>query len=140
MRHTKWMLLVALAACGENGGPLTHDAPQAATDAVPRQVVSETKQLLVGEIAEAVLAGGPGDAAVLSLAAPVAKLDWNIHGHAGGGTQTVKEEFGVMTASYAFAPTAHADWYLLLRNKDTAPMAVEVRIELFGTMQWSGWR
>lgn len=127
-------LALALAACGGSGD----DGPT--PDAAPRQVVTETRQLLVGELVEATLTGGPADAAALSLTAPVAKLDWNIHGHPGSSTETVKEELGVMAASYTFEPSAQADWFLLLRNKDTAPMAVEVRIELYGAMQWSGFR
>ena len=87
-----------------------------------------------------VLEGGAGDRAVIRVTAPLAKLDWNIHGHASGGTQTVIEAFAVAAVDYSFEPTAQADWYLLLRNKDTAPMAVDVDIELYGTMQWSGWQ
>lgn len=139
MRPKMFSLLLALAACGDDGGQATPDAPQAPVDAAPRQVVSETKQLLVGEIAEAILAGGPGDTAVLTLTAP-GVFDWNIHGHANGSTQTVAEELGVMTVSYTFAPTAQADWYLLIRNRNTSPMSVDVRVELFGAVQWSGWQ
>lgn len=128
--------ILAVAACG-GGGSSTPDA--AAVDATPRQVVMDSRQLLVGEIAEATLAGGAGDTAVITLTAPNATLDWNIHGHANGGTQTVMEELGVMNVSYTFRPTAQADWYLLLRNKDPMPMTVEVKIELYGDIQWSGW-
>ena len=127
-----------VAACSDGGGTAAPDASLA--DAAPRQVVTATRQLLVGELAEAILDGGPGDVAMISLSAPVANLDWNIHGHANGSTQTVVEELGVMTVRYTFAPTAQADWYLLLRNKDAAPMSVEVELALYGDMQWSGWQ
>lgn len=143
MRWKRFVLLSSLAilaACGDAGGEVTPDAPPALVDAAPRQVVMEGKLLLVGELAEAILPGGPGDVAVLSFDAPVAKLDWNIHGHAGGSTQTVKEELGVMTVRYTFEPTAQTDWYLLLRNKDTAPMTVQVHIDLYGDLAWSGWQ
>jgi len=136
----RFVVLSTLAACGDSGGSVPPDAPPALADAAPRQVVMEGKPLLVGEIAEAVVAGGAGDVAVLSFDAPVAKLDWNIHGHVGGSTQTLKEELGVMNVRYTFEPTAQGDWYLLLRNKDTAPMTVQVKIELYGDMQWSGWQ
>lgn len=96
--------------------------------------------MLVGELAESMFTGGPQDVAVITLSAPVAKLDWNIHGHAGGGTQTVKEELGVMAANYRFTPTAQGDWNLLLRNKDAAPLTVDVKIELYGAITWSGWQ
>lgn len=98
------------------------------------------KTLLVGELAESIFTGGAQDVSMITLTAPVAKLDWNIHGHAGGATQTVKEELGVMSASYSFIPSAQGDWFLLLRNKDTAPMTVDVKIELYGAMTWSGWQ
>ena len=98
------------------------------------------KSLLVGEIAESIFTGGPQDLARITLTAPVAKLDWNIHGHAGGATQTVKEELGVMSASYSFVPSAQGDWFLLLRNTDTTPLTVDVKIELYGTIVWSGWQ
>lgn len=131
--------VLALGACGDDGGSNPVDAPAGTVDAAPRQVVMESRPLLVGEIAEAVLAGGAGDTAVITLTAPNATLDWNIHGHAGGGTQTVMEELGVMNVSYTFEPTAQADWYLLLRNKDPMPMTVDVKIELYGDITWSGW-
>ena len=117
---------------------MTADA--AVVDAMPRQTVNESKELLVGEIAEAIFTGGAGDRAVLTLMAPEAKLDWNIHGHANGSTQTVKEELGIMSTSYTFEPTAQAEWFLLLRNKATAPMTVTVTIDLYGDMAWSGWQ
>jgi len=132
-------LLFGLVACSDEGGTAQLDAPTGTPDAAPRQVVMAQKMLLVGELAEGELTGGPQDVAVITLTAPVAKLDWNIHGHAGGGTQTVKEELGVMSASYTFTPSAQGDWLLLLRNRDTAPMAVDVKIELYGTIAWSGW-
>jgi hypothetical protein len=75
---------------------------------------------------------------VVTLMAPAAKLDWNLHGHAGGGAQTIKEETDVMSTSYRFVPPADAPWSLLLRNRDTSPMSVEVKIELYGNMQWHG--
>ena len=137
MRST--LICLALIACG--GGESKPDAAQVPVDApVARQTVMETKSLLVGDLVEATLTGGPGDSAVISLDAPVAKLDWNIHGHAGGSSQTVKEELLVMSVRYTFSPTAAAPWSLLLRNRDTAAMSVTVKIELFGNMQWSGWQ
>jgi hypothetical protein len=134
--RTTLALLVLLGACSDEGGdPVTPDA-----DVAPRESVTEDKLLLVGEIAEATLTGGPGDRAVITLAAPNPALDWNIHGHANGSSQTVKEELRVMTATYSFSPTAQADWSLLLRNQDTAPMMIGVKIDLYGEMAWSGWQ
>lgn len=119
---------------------MTPDAPVTLDAEAPRETVTEDKPLLVGEIVEATLTGGPGDRAVIQLTAPKPALDWNIHGHAGSGSQTVKEELGIMSATYTFSPTAQAPWSLLLRNKDTAPMMVNVKIELYGDMEWSGWQ
>ena len=135
------LLFFGLIACsGDDGGQAQPDAPIGTPDAAPRQVVMAPKTLLVGELAESFFTGGAQDSAMITLTAPVAKLDWNIHGHAGGGTQTVKEELGVMSASYSFIPSAQGDWFLLLRNKDTAPLVVDVKIELYGAMVWSGWQ
>ncbi len=131
--RTIWMLTM-LAACDDGGFSAPADAP-----APPRETVTASRTLLVGEIAEAILVGGPGDSATIRVTAPVPKLDWNIHGHAGGATQTVVEELAVMSIDYAFAPTAQADWYLLLRNRDTAQMPLEVTIDLYGDITWSGW-
>ena len=107
--------------------------------AVPTgQIVTAPKTLLVGEIAEGVLAGGAGDRALITVATAPA-FDWNIHGHANGSTQTVQEGFDVTSVTYEFAPTATADWYLLLRNTQTTALTLDVKLELFGTMTWSGW-
>jgi len=135
-------LLLGLIACSgdDGGGQAQPDAPMGTPDAAPRQVVMAPKTLLVGEIAEGVFTGGAQDVVMVTVTAPLAKLDWNIHGHAGGATQTVKEELNVMSVSYSFTPSAQGDWYLLLRNRDTAPMAVEVKLELYGAMAWSGWQ
>jgi hypothetical protein len=144
MRAFLFVLAIApLAACGDDGHThLDPDAPSGTPDApaLPRQTVMESKALLVGELAEATLTGGPSDSAKITLTAPVAKLDWNLHGHAGGGTQLVKEEFDVMGATYTFVPSAQAEWSLLIRNRHTAPMTIEATIELYGNMQWSGWQ
>lgn len=134
------ILVLAVSACGDGNPSTPPDAPMGTPDAAPRQVVMGPKMLLVGEIAESIFTGGAQDVAAITLTAPLAKLDWNIHGHAGGSTQTVKEELGVMSASYRFVPSAQGDWFLLIRNKDTAPMAVEVKIELYGAITWSGWQ
>jgi hypothetical protein len=127
--------VLSLVACGSGGA--SPDATVA--DAAPREVFDDTKMLLANALAEGTFHGGAGDRARIVLMAPTAKLDWNLHGHAGGSTQTVHEELAVMAADYTFAPDATADWNLLLRNKDNAPMSVQVRIELYGAITWSGW-
>lgn len=126
--------------CSDGGGQTQPDAPTGQADAAPRQVVMGPKALLVGEIAEGIFTGGPQDLVVMTFTAPEAKLDWNIHGHASGSTQTVKEELGVMTARYAFTPSVQGEWFLLLRNRATAPMTVDVKLELYGAVTWTGWQ
>ncbi len=130
------LLLLGLVACN-GGGTSSPDA--ASVDAAPREVKTATKSLLVGELAESTFVSAQGDLARITLTAPVAGLDWNIHHHDGGGTQTVKEELGVMSASYELAPSGAGEWFLLIRNRHTAPLAVEVKIELYGSMTWSNW-
>ena len=126
-----------LVGCS-GGGDATPDA--ATVDAMPRESVAESRTILAHDIVEGLLTGGPGDRAVLHLVAPAAKLDWNIHGHANGGTQNVAEGFAQLSVDYVFEPTSQTDWYLLLRNQGDTPFSVEVHIDLFGEMAWSGWQ
>lgn len=135
-------LLLAVAACGDDGGSQLPDAAPAAdanlsVDAAPpRQTIMETQSLQPSELVEGIMTGGPNDLALIHLEAPVSELDWNIHGHAGGGTQTVFEELNKMTVDYAFVPGAQTDWWLLLRNSGPTNMDVKVTVKLYGNMQW----
>jgi len=134
-------LAVAAAACGHGGGAPADAAPiDVPEDAIPRAVVTENVPLVVNEIVEAILNGGPGDYAHLVMSAGGAVLDWNLHGHANGGTQIVMEELKVTSVDYLFLPSAKADWYLLLRNKGQTDITVQLKIELYGEMTWSGWQ
>lgn len=132
------LLFLGLVACSGEGTS-SPDAASSVDAAAPREVTTVTKSLLVGELAESTFVSAQGDHARITLTAPVAGLDWNIHHHNGGGTQTVKEELGVMSASYDLAPSTAGEWFLLIRNRHTAPLAVDVKIELFGSMTWSNW-
>lgn len=134
---TTRLLILSLAACSGGSGALAVDA--AAVDATPRETVVDVKLLQAGELGEATLTGGASDRAVVHLTAPNMLLDWDIHGHSGGGTQTLHEEFGIMSADYSFIPPSSADWFLLIRNDDAVKMSVDVKIELYGAMTWSGW-
>lgn len=137
------VLALLLAACGgDDGGSTPVDAApvDVPADAVPRQVVMENVPLVVNEIAEAILVGGATDYAHITMTAGGAPLDWNLHGHANGSTQVVQEELGVTSVDYVFLPSAQADWYLLLRNKGQTDVTVQLRIELYGEMTWSGWQ
>ncbi|MBK9034235.1 MAG: hypothetical protein IPL61_23725 [Myxococcales bacterium] len=134
-------LLVAasVAGCGDaNDNPAPVDAAPG-PDAAPRQIVTDTRTLGVGELIEGTLFGGPADRADLYLSATAPELDWNIHGHAGSGTQTVAEGLNQLTVEYAFTPSAAGEWFVLLRNSGAAPLEVTARIELYGAITWSGW-
>lgn len=141
IRAFTFAIAAVLAACG-GGSDTPIDAPpfDVSSDAVPRQVVTENVPIEVNETIEAILVGGRGDYARLRMSVPGPSLDWNLHGHAGGGTQVVHEELKAMTVDYLFVPNDMADWYLLLRNKGQTDMTVQLTIELYGAMTWSGWQ
>jgi hypothetical protein len=137
-------LAFALVACGgdDGGGSGTIDAHvvDVPGDAMPREVIKEDVPLVVNEIVEAVLAGGPGDYAHIRMTAGGAPIDWNLHGHANGGTQVVIEELKVTSVDYVFLPSAMADWYLLLRNKGQTDITIQLEIQLYNNITWSGWQ
>jgi len=135
---------LACAACGDDGNTKADsgvvvpvDVPG---DAMPREVVMENVPLVVNEIVEAVLVGGPGDYAHITMSAGGAPIDWNLHGHANGSTQVVTEELKVASVDYVFLPPAQADWYLLLRNKGQTDITIQLKIELYNSITWSGWQ
>lgn len=130
-----------LAGCGGQPASLPDAAVPAdadpTIDAAPaREIVMAVQPLQATELVEGVMHGGPGDTAVLHLEALQASLDWNIHGHANGGTQTVVEELGKTTVDYTYTPGATADWFLLLRNSGSTNMDVKVTVRLYGAMTW----
>lgn len=135
-------VLAAFAACsGDDGGgggnvDASTELDALVIDAAPRQVIMENQALQPGELVEGIMTGGPGDTAVIHLEAPVAELDWNIHGHQNGSTQTVFEELDKMVVDYTFQPTSDTDWFLLLRNSGPTDMTVTVHVELYADMQW----
>lgn len=135
------LVLLLLAACGDDA-PATVDAQMVDVPmgVPPRETIMETKPLVVNEIVEAILHGGPGDYAHITMTAGGSPIDWNMHGHANGGTQVVIEELKVPSIDYTFVPTAEADWFLLIRNKGTTDINVDLKIELFGQITWSGWQ
>lgn len=134
------LLLAVAAGCGDDEPGLPDaqlvDADPTAPDAAAREVITATQSLVPGELVEGIMTGGPADHAVIYLMAPMPELDWNIHGHEGGGTQNVYEEYNVMQALYVFTPTSQSDWWLLLRNSGPVNMDVELRVELHGAMTW----
>jgi hypothetical protein len=105
-------------------------------DAAPREVIMETKPLQPGELFEGIMTSGPGDAARIVLHGQFPSVSFNIHGHAGGGTQVVYEEFDKMDVEYIFRPSSEAPWFLLVRNDGNVAMNVDVRVEIHGEMTW----
>jgi len=141
-------LALALAACGgdgDDGGDDTAfadarpriDGDPSVIDAALSRVIDESYPEVPGEIVEIIMGAGPDDIVVIHLEAPVAELDWNIHGHDDGGTQTIFEELNVMSADYTFIPPHETDWFLLLRNSGPTEMTVEVDVEVYGEITWS---
>ena len=105
-------------------------------DAAPaRETISELQNLQPGELVEGIMTGGPADAALIHLSAPML-LDWNIHSHASGHAVTVTEEYGKVTVDYSFVPPADGDWYLLVKNKGNVTADIQVTFGLYGNMTW----
>lgn len=134
-------LLLVLAACGGEGATradaqVVVDSDPNAPDAMPREIIMETQSLNPGELVEGIMTGGTADSAFIQLSAPTANIGWNIHGHDGGGTQVVHEEFDQMMVGYEFKPTSATDWYLLVRNDAGVTMDIMVKVQLFGAMTW----
>ncbi len=133
-----------IAACGgdDGGVPNYPDAARAAdadltVDVAPaRETIMETKTLQPGELVEGIMTGGASDSALIHMTAPM-KLDWNIHSHATGHAVTVFEEYGKVTVDYPFVPPGDGDWYLLVKNSGNVTADIEVKVGLYGNMQWA---
>lgn len=136
------LVLVVLAACGDDGSVNYPDAAASADanltlDAAPaRETITATQPLQPGELVEGIMRGGSGDTALIHLAAPNDKMDWNIHNHSTGHAVTVYEELGKMTVDYPFTPPRDGDWYLLIRNSSTVDVNIAVEVKLYGAMTW----
>jgi hypothetical protein len=132
--------LFVLVACGDDGGsmpPVDADPTvDMGPDAMPREVITAIQALQPGELVEGIMTSGPGDKARIVLHGQFPAVSFNIHGHAGSGTQVVYEEFNQMDVEYIFEPTAQARWFLLVRNDGNIAMEVDVRVEMHGDMTW----
>lgn len=140
MRALGW--LVALAACGGGNTTPEPDASVGPSDGPlpdlppPRETVTNTYSLAVGELAEAQMNGGPADRAIVRISAPAPEVDWNIHSHPNGQTVNVHTEMNVMTAEFDFVPVEETEWFLLVRNSGPTSMDVEVVVDLYGAMTY----
>jgi hypothetical protein len=136
------LILVLLAACGDDGAPNYPDAAAAADanlliDAAPaRETITGMPPLEPGELVEGIMHGGPNDTALIHFSSPIVGLDWNIHSHSTGHAVNVYEEYGKQTVDYAFIPPGDGDWYLLIKNSTTANINVTVEVKLYGAMTW----
>lgn len=137
----RWLaVLLVAAACGDDGASVPDAAAAADASGVdaapPRELITATQPLQVGQLAEGKMTGGPSDLALIHLEAPVMEMDWNIHGHPNNATVVVYEELNKMTVDYSFVPGAQGDWYLLVRNSGPTDMDVKIQVGLYGNMQW----
>jgi hypothetical protein len=144
MRAVLWILLAACSGKDEipklPDGAVASDANLGVDAAPPRETQMSTQSLQAGELIEGIMHGKPGDEVIIHLSAPGPDLDWNLHSHLGGGTQTIYEELHKTTVDYPFLPAAEADWYILLRNSGPTNMDVQVKLDLYGEMTWVGWQ
>ena len=129
------LVSLALGACGQS----TSRPDAGMVDAVPRETITDTQTLQPGMLLEGTWLAGASDEIGITLTTTAADMDWDIHAHANGGTQDVVSAFGQMTVSYDFRPDQQAQWFMLIRNSAATPLAIEVRMELFGAAQWQGW-
>jgi hypothetical protein len=125
---------LGLAACGAHGGA----APDAST--IVDETFTDTAVLLPGVVIEGSWQAGANDAITIQLGTSEAGLDWDIHGHANGGTQEVSSGFAQMMIDYDFHPTQDGPWYLLLRNSSMDILRVDVRMDMYGKAHWVGWQ
>jgi hypothetical protein len=124
-------VLVLLAGCGSGDV-----APPDGRDVT---LVEEARTLLLGERIEAIMTGGPGDRAVITVDAPSPALTWDLHRHAGGDTEIVASGVSTAAVRYELVPTTEDDYFLLLHNTGDAPIDISIDIDLQG-MTWREFR
>lgn len=142
------ILLVTVAALvagcgGDDGGnnpPIDASPVDVGPDAMPREVITESVPLVVNEVVEAIMVGGPDDIAHVRMTADGEPIDWNLHSHLDGGTQVVTQELGVPSVDFVFVPDVDAEWFLLIRNKGQVDITVSLTVDLFGDMTWQGFQ
>jgi hypothetical protein len=127
-------LLSFAVACGSDSHSHV-DAPAVdagLVDAAPSRVIADTKTMAVTASLEGTFTAKKTDRIVIKLTSD-GPIDWNVHGHANGVTTVVYGERGVMTATYEFVPPADGDWFLILTNKATTAVSVQVHADVYGT-------
>jgi hypothetical protein len=114
-------------------------ASQHHVDSGPPQMVDASIALQPGAVLEGAWDGGPGDVLSIMLAVDNPVLDWDVHTHDNGGTQTYIVEFAVTDASYTLDPSHDSTWYLLVKNTGSATENLTAKLALTPGTTWSGW-
>ena len=131
MQYAKAVALaIAASACGS---PAT--AP--AVDAPPPVVFTDGMAMPPGFEIEGMWTGGPGDSFDVALQLDGSALDWDIHTHDSGGTQTLVYQLGVSAGAYILVPDHQTTWYLLLRNHDAVTRTLQLRVETTGGTEFA---
>ena len=132
-------VLLVIAACGGTPASQAPDAEPGAPDAGPAFTETRQLQLSPGQFVEAEFEAGPGDRIHVTMTAATPTIAWNIHGHAGGGVQTIVEEDDVMAVDYWFEPDSQADWWLMPGNSGAETLTIDVTMDFYGGATFTEW-
>jgi hypothetical protein len=103
------------------------------------QIIDASVTLPPGAVLEGSWDGGPEDELSFVLAMDNPVLDWDIHTHDDGGTQTYIVEEAVANASYTLDPTHDTTWYVLVKNSGATTESLDAELALTPGTTWSGW-
>jgi hypothetical protein len=130
LRTAALAVVFAVGACATK--------PHSPPDEQP-QIISAPVSLAPGAVLEGSWDGGPEDELSFVLAMNDPVLDWDVHTHDDGGTQTYIVEFAVANASYTLDPTHDTTWYVLVKNSGSATEQLDAELALTPGTTWSGW-
>lgn len=137
-----------VAACGDDGDGHDHDhddpagdmadaAPDTADATMSGVIESRTLTFAPGKFIEVQFRTSQGDRTLLRVTAPDL-VTWNVHGHAGGGTETFDEgEENPVDAEF-IAPSTDSFWFLI-GNATSAEFEADIEIEFFGDGEIEDW-
>lgn len=104
----------------------------------PREVLDDSRTLQLGDILEGEWQAGPGDRIFVSIDG-TRPFGWNIHGHGGGETITIVEDFEQTHVEHEFEPPEGGTWNLLIANRGGEALDITVHMELYNAAEWTGW-
>lgn len=133
---TRATILVGLALASA----CSREPAMSTVDALATSTIDTTLPLQGGQLAEGLWSAKPGDSIVIRLLVPLPDLDWDIHAHPDGGTQTIIAEFARTSVDYNFSPPSDQQWFLLVRNHGSDEMDLQVHLEMYGGATWAGWQ